>query len=254
MLKGGHTVTRPAALLIAAGLMVAGCGNGGDTATPTTAATATTAPPAATTTAPPAAPTTGGQGGADPAATERAKAATLQLSDFPDGWELHDPTQGLDLEIVWGDVLRCLNAPHSQPAGTATSPTFLRGLATQAQATVEYMSQPAANAVATALSNPRFAQCATDAFTEDAKRNAPEGATPGPVTVAPLELSQLGQRMSATRATFDMNLGELPIPITQDLVVISVGDTVIRLMFLNPGSPFPEDLQRTLIQKVFDRA
>ncbi len=241
---------RAAAVGLVIGLLLAGCGDGGETTAPTTTPTTTQQTTAPTT----AQPTTTAPGGRDPAAEERARAANLQLSDFPEGWKLHEEGEGLDLELVWADVLRCLGVTPPEPAGSATSPTFLRGLATQAQSTVEYMSEPAANSTADTLANPRFEECATEAFNADAERNKPEGATPGPARVAPLDIPQLGQRRFATRANFSMNLADLQVPITQDLIVLFDGGTVIRMMFLNAGSPFPEDLQRSLMQTVFDRA
>src|SRR5262249_11878047 len=119
----------------------------------------------------------------DPAKAERAKAAVFQPSDFPAGWTAGpEAGDGPDPQVIWGDVTRCLGLPSAAAAAAvATSPTFLRGLATQAQSTVELADAARAMALTSALTGPAFGPCAKDAFAADVKRNAPEGATPGAV-------------------------------------------------------------------------
>src|SRR5206468_3982163 len=101
---------------------------------------------------------------------------------------------------------------------------------------------------------PKFNECATTAFAADADRSKPEGATPGPVTVSPLEVTPRGQRTLAYRIELQMNLQDLPVPISQDFLIVFNGGTVIRLLFLNPGGPFPQNLENTLVDSVVGRA
>jgi hypothetical protein len=51
-----------------------------------------------------------------------------------------------------------------------------------------------------------------------------------------------------------MLLDELQVPIFQDFLVFFDGDTVVRMFFLNPGGPFPPNLERSLVDKVLARA
>ena len=228
-------------LLVASLLM--SCSGGGDedaggTAVP---APAKSASPASTAT--------------DPAKAAGAKAAVLQGSDFPPGWAPQPEEEGLDLEITWRDLTRCLGVENmAPPAGTATSMTYRRGLATQARSTVEYTTESSASAMATALAGPRFRECAKEAFTADVKRSAPEGGVPGPVEVAPLDVPQLGQKTFASRITVTVNLQELQVPLFQDFLVIFEGGTVVRMLFLDTGGPFPQELARSLAEKVVGRA
>jgi hypothetical protein len=192
----------------------------------------------------------------DPAATAKAQAAVLQFSDFPAGWKALTPAEGggLNLETVWQELGMCLGLPAVRPAGVATSPTFLRGLATQARSTVEYTSQAAAGAVATALSGPKFQTCANDAFAADVKRSAPQGGVPGPVAIAPLAYPSIAAATTSSfRITVTVNLDELKVPLFQDFFVVFKGSSVVRMLFLNPGSEFPQDLERTLVDKVLGR-
>ena len=244
--------------LLLTSLLLAGCGGGGDEAASTTVAPPVTEP--ATTTTEPATTTTAvvtTTAPAQPAAdlTGRAKAATLQRGDFPAGWEpVPDAeTGGLSIEKVWGEVTGCLGV-SSQSTGSATSPTFLRGLATQARTTVEYTSEASSTAIAAALAGPKLQGCATQAFTADAKRSAPEGGVPGPVTVAPLGGPPIAPKATALRITLSISLDELKVPLFQDFLVIFTKGALIRAFFLNAGSEFPRELERSLLDKVVGRA
>lgn len=191
----------------------------------------------------------------DPAKAEQAEAAVLRMEDFPEGWGEQDPEAGLDLEETWRDLTSCLGVDATgQPLGIATSPTFLRGLATQVRSTVEYLTAAQAQEIATALDGPELQQCATDAFAADAARSAPEGGVPGPVEVTPLEFPELGEETFAWRANVTIDLEGLEVPIFQDLVVVFDGEALSRIVFINPGSEFPPELQRTLVQTVVERA
>ena len=239
--------------LLVSTLLLAGCGEGDDG---TGDAGTTTAPPETTETT---SPSSDGESvereSTDPEKAAQAEAAILRLEDLPEGWGEHHPEEGLGLEATWQDLTSCLGVEGpEQPLGIATSPTFLRDLATQVRSTVEYMPEAQAQEIATALAGPDFQQCATEAFAEDAARSAPEGGVPGPVEVSPLDVPELGEQTFAWRINVTINLEGLEVPIFQDLVVVFDGEAVSRLMFLNPGSEFPPQLQRTLVETVVDRA
>lgn len=235
-------------LLVVTAVLASSCGGGGGgSKTATKSRTTTTTAVVTTTTAAPVS--------TDPAMLEKAKAAVYQATDFEAGWAAQPVDEGLDLEIIWKDILECTGVPAGPPAlGIATALTFKRGLATQTRSTVEYTTEPAAQAIGAAFAGPKFTDCATKAFAVDAKRNAPDGGKPGPVTVAPLDFPKQGQSSATYRITNAMNLGELQVPLTQDLLVFFNGGTVIRMLFLNPGGPFPPDLERALAEKVVGRS
>lgn len=243
---------RALALALAASVLLVACGDDGDDGAAATSTTSSTAPDETSETS---GPTSTVPASADAERKAQAEAAVLRLEDFPDGWEEHDPTAGLALELTWNDLLSCLGVPSGgQPLGIATSPTFLQGLATQARSTVEYLPEERVQAIGAALGGPDLDRCLGDAISADAVRSAPEGGVPGPVTVSVLDAPSLGQSTTARRMTFTMKVEDLEIPIVQDLVVVLDGDAVTRLVFLNPGGPFPPGLQRTLIEAVAGRA
>lgn len=249
-------IRRAVAALAATALLAAACGDeDGPTTTSSTVPASTTTTVATTTTT--VATTSTTAAATDPALVARAEAAVLRAGDFPPDagrWEAEPPEEGLDLEIVWRDIVQCLAVDPGPPLASATSPTFRRDLATQARSTVEHRSEQSARMLADALAGPRYPECARAAFAADAERNKPEGATPGPVQVSPLPVPQRGQRTVASRVTLTMNLDDLQVPIFQDLIVVFDAGKVVRLLFLNPGGAFPENLRASLTDKVLARA
>ncbi|MDQ6728462.1 MAG: hypothetical protein M3066_20205 [Actinomycetota bacterium] len=238
------------ALLVVAALTATACGGGKGTATPATTTTPTTVDSTAGTT-----PTT--TPGTDAALVAKAKSAVFQPGDFPAGFEAQpdDPTQGLGIDTVWSELTTCLGVPSTAtPAGRATSATFKMGLATQGRATVEYTTEAMATADAAALTGPKAQDCLTKAFAADVDRSKPEGATPGPVMVAPSDVTVAGKKALSWRINATVNLQDLVVPLFQDFIVIVNKGTVVRMMFLQPGSPFPQTLEHTLEEAVVSRA
>jgi hypothetical protein len=181
----------------------------------------------------------------------------LQTGDFPYGYQPQqpDPNGNLQIDVLWADITHCLGLPDPTAEGReASSPTYKLGLATQAVSTIEYTTPLATADIAAAVGGPAFTFCATTAFNANAKRVAPQGATPGPAALSPLNVPPVGDKMFAFRINITQNLSDLQVPISQDFYVIINGVTVSRLWFLNPGSPFPPDLEQSLVQKVVTRA
>ena len=180
-------------VLVVVALVGPGCAGGGGGpdvgGTPVASdAPARSTPP--TSTPPTSTPATSTSPATDPALAAKAKAAVLQPADFPSGWKPvpEEEGGGLNIERLWAELTRCLGVDTAgQRTAVATSPTFLRGLATQARSTVEFTSPAAAAAVTAALDGPKFQGCAKEAFEADVMRRAPEGGVPGPVAVAPLD-------------------------------------------------------------------
>lgn len=234
---------RTVLLLVAIAVVSADCSGGGGSRT----ATVNTVVPAPQDTA-----------GTDPSLVSKARAATLQPADFPAGFkpQPEEPGQGLSIDLVWRELTRCLGVEATAPpAGVGTSPTFKLGLATQGRSTVEYVGEPRAAALATALAGPKAQQCLTQVFTADVDRSKPEGATPGAVSVTPRDAAvAAGQKALAWRINASVHLAELTVPLFQDFMVIFDHGTVIRMFFLNPGSEFPQTLERSLVDTVVVRA
>ncbi|HUR23905.1 MAG TPA: hypothetical protein VMZ73_08555 [Acidimicrobiales bacterium] len=237
--------SREVATLFVLALVAGGCGSGGNQADVSPVVAAAT-PQTAT----PATPTTSA------AEVAKAQAAVLQTTDFPPGFQpqADAPGEGLGIEQLWGELTACLGVSNTaKGTAAATSPTFLRGLATQARATVEYAPEPAAAALAAAMGGQKFQACAKETFGADVKRSAPQGAVPGPVAIAPLAAPPVGAKTFTYRVNVTLDLEGLKVPLFNDFIVVLERGAVIRMLFLNPGSEFPQDLERSLVEKVVAR-
>jgi hypothetical protein len=243
------------ALMIAA-LVSGGCGDDDgdvatDSSTTTTAADTTTTSEAA---AGKGASATGAQGA-------KAKAAVVQLSDLPaSGWREQAPEDTPDHETTWQALATCLGIGDlkQDETGSATSPTYVTGLAQQVTSTVAYVPVGRAGEIAAAFASDKFEGCAKTAIADDVARNAPEGAEVVSVDVVPLDLPRLGALTTSYRATGMLTIGPgIQITVYTDVVAVFSGPAISRLVFINggpAGAPFPDDLERSLVEKVVTRA
>jgi hypothetical protein len=232
--------------------VLSGCSDDGSSTVTTlpsasTTAGATTTVAAATTTSASGPTTTVAQ---DPAKAAKAKAAVIQPGDLPEGFKEQPAEDALDQDTTFREIISCLGV-SANGQGSASSPTFVRGVATQMTSTVEYFATASAQPIAMAFAgSPKLDACAKEAFASDVKRNAPPGLEPGEITVARLEFPKSGLLTSAFRIKAPVG----PIEITQDFIVVFNTETISRFTFLNPGQPFPSDLQQSLVAKVAGRA
>ncbi|MGQ0742852.1 MAG: hypothetical protein ACT4OS_00635 [Acidimicrobiales bacterium] len=224
---------------MAATVLLAGCG--GDSGPPLTAG-----PAASSTSAPESRPE-----------EPRAEAAVLQRSDLPTDWKVQPEGERPDHEATWAMLVKCLDVepPPEIEGSAAVSPTFVLGLGTQVTSTVEYLRTiEDGRRLSAALAGDRAALCMKDALVDDVRRNAPDGMTLGPISVAPLVISGAGPVTVAFRATGTITpMPNFEIPVSTDLVVTIDEQAVSRLSFIGGGEPFPPDLQRELTEKVAAR-
>src|SRR5436190_875230 len=83
---------------------------------------------------------------------------------------------------------------------------------------------------------PKATDCLSTGFAADVNRSKPDGSKPGPVKVAPRTIAPVGPRVFSWRINASVLLDELEVPLFQDYIVIFNRGTMIRLLFLNPGS------------------
>lgn len=199
----------------------------------------------------------GGDGEPDPAADRAAaQKANLEAADFPSGWRSkpHEELPGED-ELA-AEVAECLGLPAPSTGTTAEvrSPDFTSGLATQASSVVTFVeSEEVAEKHAAALAGGKFPACAEPGFAKQVGQVAPEGATVTDVNITKVDFPALGDRTVAHRVKATINIGEMKVPINIDLVHVFEDRAEVALTFVNPGSPFDEDLARSLAAKVLER-
>lgn len=270
---------RSIALLFASAVLLAGCGGGGSTegasdiaagAPPTTSAMPTTtnttvvappqqSPPAPASTAAVLAPSAPAAVAPPPEVVgvtpAQAEAAVLQRRDLPDDWKAQDASDGLHVDVFWREVTGCLGLQGVEPpAAWAVSAGYMHGLATQARTMVEYRRSSANAEIAGALEGPAFKDCALRAIAADVDRSAPQGAVREGIDFAPLNMARAGERTISWRAITTVNVDGLRVPLHQDFVVAFKGQAVVPMAFLSPGSPFPPDLEGSLVQTLVSRS
>lgn len=244
--------SRMLSLLVVPALLLVACGDGGDDegASDTTVADVTTTAPDDTTTAPE------DDEPDDSGAQSDAEAALLVIGDLPSGWAAKPEAEELDLEPTWQDLLACgdITDPSEGEAASASSPTFLIGVGTQVTSTVAYYDSPErVTELAEALAREDILDCVGDAFLAGLERDNPPEFTFGDVTAAPLEFLGAGETSVGYRVTGTRNISAMSFELFQDFIVVFDGDSISRLFFTNPGEPFAEDLQRTLVETVTER-
>ena len=230
--------------VVLSAVLLAACGNGDDGAS-------------STGTDDSAGEQAGEQAGEEPGEEARAEAAVLALADLPAGWRAQAEEDRPDHDTTWQALASCLETedPGRTAVAAVTSPTFVSGVATQVTSSVAYLgSEEQVQAVAAAYTGEQFMACASEAFAGDVERNAPPGATVSDVEVAAFEFPDVGDAVAAHRVMARIDLGEVTVPLVMDVVTIFDGRAMSRMVFLNPGDPFPEELQRSLTEKVVGRA
>jgi hypothetical protein len=241
-----------AASLLALALMSTSCGgNDGKKAAiggSTTSAPAVNANP----------PTTAQASAADRA---RVEGAVVQRSDLPEsGWREQPNDEKPNHEATWLELTGCLGLgdPNAGEHASATSATYVTSFAEQVTSTVQILDTDRIRRITDGLRSSSFSACAQKAFAADIKRNGPEGATPGTVQVVPLDVAKLGEFSSAYRASTTLSVGPgIMIPVFTDFVTVANGRVLSRVTFINAGpgaTPFPAELEQSLVQTVVSRA
>jgi len=200
-------------------------------------ATATTAPPDAS---------------IDPAADQdAAEDALLVLSDFPAGWsEVPDaePTEEeadylrRTAECIGSDRLRLIDLGGAIAAtGDFTSPSE-----ETVSETVSFAPSVAeAEDLMVRFAAPDVAECFGDVTADLVDGQLQGEMTLGDVTVARLNVSEVGDEVVAYRVTVPVNSGGSTVDVYVDLVLVRSGRAVAGLVFQSEFSPFfIEDTER----------
>lgn len=185
-----------------------------------------------------------------------ARKANLQTADFPAGWksEPHKKLPGEDDRTA--AIATCLGVtpPSTRATAEVASPDFSSGLATQASAVITFVeTEEEASADAAAFAADKFPGCAEASFAAQIQQVAPEGATVDGLKITKIDFPATGDHTSAHRVEATLHIGAMTVPINIDLVHVVEGRAEVAMVLVNPGSPFPEDLARSLSAKIVER-
>ncbi len=210
---------------------------GSDASAPTTTA-------AAETTAPP--------DDIDPAAEQdAAEDALLVLSDFPAGWSEVPNAEPTEEEADYRRrTAECIGSegPGIGDLGGAIASTgdFTSPSEETVAETVSFAPSVAeAEDFIVRFAAPDVAECFGEAAADLADGQLRSGMTLGEVTVARLNVSEVGDEAVAYRVTVPVLSGEWTVNLYADLVLVRYGRTVVGLAFQSELSPFIfEDTER----------
>jgi hypothetical protein len=244
--------TRSIAWVIAAVLLIgAGCSSGGNGSKT-------------------AASTTSGSGAAQDVAADKAIAqqATLQLGDFPTGWDATAPRPPTANNDLFQQLADCLHV--DRPVLGSDNPTRARSDdfshaqdQTQASSRVVFESTLARGQQQMAiLKKPEARECFVTAvktvFADNLLHPRP-GQTPaadvkvGNVTVETLPLTKVGDDSVAYRVTVGVDAAGVHVDAILDLVSFIKGRAAVNMAYQGVGSPFPPDPALQLAQTVAGR-
>jgi hypothetical protein len=227
---------------------VMSCGDDGDESddAPPTVAASQSAGSSASPTAATSEPSPSVDAAAD---QESAEEALLVLADFPAGWsELPERDRSAEDEAVLRTVAACAGAEGTSAidvggalarTGNFTSPS---GAAIAETVSVAPSEEEAA-ARATAVADAGFASCAGEAYQDWAEQAVTDEDTEiGAITVAPLNVSNVGAATVAYRVTIPFESdGTSAGEVYADLVVVQAGRALAGLLFQSELAPFPID-------------
>jgi hypothetical protein len=186
-----------------------------------------------------------------------AEEANLRLSDFPDEWRADPvPAGAEDATAASGRTFAaCVGRPPPEEGRTALagsedfSSRETRRVSSSAQM-VE--SVEAAVADFEALRTDRALQCRKAQIDAEFLRQLPESA---PETlIERLDLPQFGDETVAFRVQAMSLAGGSAVRTYIDLVFVRKGRAQLSASFIDRNTPFPAELQRSLLQRMVGRA
>ena len=231
--------------VIAAALLIAGCGSShksADTATHSSTPTSATTPTATAETRPEV-----------PADHAIASGALLTLPDFPTGWQQQDQSGGKS-------SLTCtaIATARASLSGRATSPQFAKGSDDFVDDVVYvYPSASAAQTSFAGLSSPTDRLCIGkalgDQLAKAAASNGSTKATFGQPSSGALSISPVGDQSAAGRITIPYTVQGLNPDAVVDLVFVRVDRGIQILSFIGSAGAFDPTVESDLTRTAADR-
>ncbi len=229
---------RAAALFLTVAVFAGGCGGGGGKATDE----------------PTPGPTTAVGAGDDQALAERAN---LRLSDFPPEWKSSpvSPSATLASEESDRTFADCMGRPRPEEVRTAraNSLDFSAEETRRASSNVQVVrTVEIARDDFAALRTDRALECRKAQIDAEFRRQVPD-AVPQ-TTIERLDLPQFGDQSAAFRVVAVGRVQGQEVRTYIDLAFVQKGRAELSAGFINRTSPFPSDVEKTLIQRMVGRA
>ena len=174
-----------------------------------------------------------------------AEAALLTLADFPAGWSEVPPEEDDEATVALqrrvaacsgsgGDNL--LDFPAKACTGEFTNPDDDSSVA---ETVAIAPSDDEAAAVVSGMMGSDTPSCMDEVYTEffEGEVDLPDGASLSDLTVAPLNVTSVGDEVGALRVTATLDVSGIEIDVVTDQVLVRVGRSLAGLSFYSQQSP-----------------
>ena len=183
-----------------------------------------------------------------PADQARAKAASLRLSDFGEGWRT-TPSTTSDSQP------RCSTYNPDQSdlveTGKYDSPDFTRTADSSfvSVSTGVFRTVAMAKTGYTRVAIPQLSTCFGELFAKGITR--PNSARV--LSSGPLAFPKAGDRTNAYRLVVTVKTPSITLPVTADIVLFNKGRTDVAMIFLGIAKPLPAAFQRQAVARIVSR-
>jgi hypothetical protein len=184
-----------------------------------------------------------------------AQRANLKLADFPPEWKSAPPAPAND--EADNALADCMGRPRPDQTRTATadSQDFSAAETRRASSTVQVVrTVEIAQGDFAALHGERAAPCLKQQIDAEFTRQLPPDAPAQATTIERVDLPQFGEETVVYRVQATAMTQGQQVRTYIDLAFVRMGRSELSAAFLNRSTPFPADLQRTLLQRMVGRA
>ena len=213
---------------------LAGCGDGGGAAPEDTSTTA-----------------------ASPAQDDavRARRLVVRITDLPAGWTSRPHQRTPEDEQVERELRACLGGGQI-PTRTAEadSDDFANAGSQVTSRAVVAPTVEQARREHDRAATPEFSRCLTEVFRRRFQRSPPEGAALQDLRADRLSVPPVADGLVAHRLTITLSAPQGNAVFYADLFVMRSERTSVSVNFVNPGSPFPADVERSVMDRLANRA
>ena len=236
-------LTAAAAAFLVAGTLVACGGGGGGGVDPTAQA------PGATTAG-------GGPGTGDQAVVARAN---LVISDFPTEWKSTPlPADAAAINAQNDrDFADCMGRPRPEEIRTATADSLDFSAADTRRASSSVQTVKTVDIAKddfVALRSDRGSSCLKTQMDKEFARQLPVSGAQTKTVIEKVDLPQFGDETVAYRVTATGVVDAQQVITVIDLVFVRKDRAQLSGAFINRTLPFPQDLEKTLLQRMVGRA
>lgn len=188
-----------------------------------------------------------------------ADRANLVISDFPPEWRATPlPADAAAVNAANDrDFADCMGRPRPEEVRTANadSPDFSATDTRRVSSSAQMVkTDEIARGDFVALKSDRGSSCLKQQIDREFARQLPASGPATTTTIERLDLPQFGEETAAYRLTATGVVEAQQVVTLIDLTFVRKGRAELSAAFINRSAPFPQDIQRSLLQRMVGRA